>query len=98
MNFCFVFVVLSFKIQFCEVLAILDVTYALNPVSKRFSCTYLAFEKETWVIVIFCIIRHFAHCYCVKVVIQQSSAGHILVHFVCYDHTMFKEPPKVQNT
>ena len=28
-----------------------------------------AFEKETWVIVKFSIFRHFAHCYCVKVVI-----------------------------
>ena len=60
---------ISFKIQFCEVLGILDVTYALNPVSKRLSCTYLAFEKETWVIVKFSIIRHFAHCYSFKVII-----------------------------
>ena len=62
-------VLVSFKIQFCEVLGILDVTYALNLVSKRFSCTYLAFEKETWVIVKFSIFRHSAHCYCVKLVI-----------------------------
>ena len=79
-------------------MGILDVPYALKPVSKRFSCTYLAFEKETFAIVKFSIFRHFAHCYCVKVVIKQSSAGHILVDFVCYDYTMFKEPPKVQNT
>ena len=36
----------SFKIQTCEIFGIVDVTYALKPVLKRFSCTYLASEKR----------------------------------------------------